>query len=487
MRLKASPQPRALAQTLQQLSTLGLRVGTVAAMAVAMSMLFTDLQSWNAQPSLCNWQLSSQQAKPGDWVIAKFHLPEAEALEDIAFSLDLPPSSGFRFIPGSLEVYQGSLEGATMEGFNGGTSLRLANLPRQTGSLQFEIGIQVPADMNWLGKALELRPALSVNQQPTHMAAHTLQIFAPSLNMKTRPVATDAGKVAFEIEVQNPADGIDFQQLGLPFEMEIDLEADQADIHLELVQVASDFAYGKIRQENQRILIPGLLLTAGQQLTVMLPLYLHQDGKAEEVKAMARVQSGEATLGKAGPVSGIEFPVTWERLKADVREDRAVLRWEVLSEQLNRGFVIEQSYNGGPFARIDFVPGSDDHTTRHQYQFTTEPLAPGRHVFRLQQQTHDGNLFPASQLELFAGCSQPVEVSVPDGEFAHVQVQRGQQVRILLQNAEGQDIEVLYQGFLQPVTTYDVYLHSTSLAPGQYQVVVSGAETSATAQFKVAG
>ena len=472
---------------MQKLSATGLKVGTVAAMAVAMSMLFTDLQSWKTQPSLCHWQLSSPQAKPGDWVIARFQLPEAKDLGDISFSLELPPSSGFRFVPGSLEVYEGSLEGATMSGFNGGTTLMLSNLPRQSGPLQFEIGIQVPADVSWLGKALELHPVLTVDQHLTHISAQTLQIAAPGLDMTTRPVATDAGRVAFEIEVQNPANGIDFQQLGLPFDMEIDLDAEEADILPELVQVASDFACSKITQDHQRILISGLLLAAGQQLTVVLPLQLHQDARAAEVSARARVQAGEATLGSAGPVSGMEFPVTWERVRADVRDERAVLRWEVLSEQENRGFVVEHSHNGGPFVRLDFVPGSEDHTSRHQYQFTTDPLAPGRHVFRLQQQAHDGKLFPASQLELFAGCSKPVELSVPDGEFAHVQVQRGQQVRILLQDAAGKELELLYQGFLRPLTPYDVFLHPRSLPPGQYQVVVSGAETLATAPFEVAG
>ncbi|MDP5169604.1 MAG: hypothetical protein NWR72_05115, partial [Bacteroidia bacterium] len=292
-------------------------------------------------------------------------------------------------------------------------------------------------------------------------------------------VAAPSGQLGYEVQVSNPANGLNFFDLGTAFSLEVEVDHPGSRLIAEQVEVSSSYACGEVVSHEDGLSIPGLILLPGEQLFVFVPVEKSRNLSPDNIKVEASVFAGEVLLGLGKPVLGQEYPVSWEGFDGEVRENRALLSWKVNKEKGNKGFVIEYSPNGKSFTDITLVPGSEDHTDLLTYQFESEPLTVGRHMFRLRQVGFDGSSSHTRQVELFIGCERPASINLSSidprqGGYASIMVQKGQQAKISLADHQGRTLKVLYEGFMNPLLSYEIFVDQQKMLPGEYQIVMEG-------------
>lgn len=85
------------------------------------------------------------------------------------------------------------------------------------------------------------------------------------------------------------------------------------------------------------------------------------------------------------------YPVTLSFFEAQQKESHVLLIWETASEQDNKGFEVQKSYDGITFQSIGFVASKDpDSQVRQQYQFIDSEITNGTIYYRLKQIDLDG-------------------------------------------------------------------------------------------------
>ncbi len=479
-----------VAHRVQTLSNIALRVGFIGGIAMAVSLLFIDLNQWGGSSLGYRWSLSATEVKPGGYVTATLEIPEVLDLEDFSFLVDLPRNHGFKFIPGSLKVTSGTLAGALIKGYSGESILQITEIPAQREPLRFEVGIQVPEELAWLGKTVELVPRFTLEGRAFRPQPTWLQISAAELQVETQAVAGHDGSLGYEITVTNPEEGVDFESLETSFRLELDLPRSEVSIREEAILVLSENANHPPRTIDERLIIDGLSLAPGKMLSVFVPMEAPDGISLSQIQTQARVMVGSIPFGK-GPVATLqEFPVKYDDFQAEIRDARALLTWKVLEEKGNKGFMIEHSENGNPFAPMAFLPGSDDHQDLLTYQYESKPLTHGRHLFRIRQDGFQGNSTYTQQTELFVGYSVPSSLDMSrltsrSGGFLQLTFQKGQQIEVWVTLESGARLQTLFEGRIRPMTPYDIYLPPPHLPSGRYQIEVKGEASSLLAPFTV--
>jgi len=77
-------------------------------------------------------------------------------------------------------------------------------------------------------------------------------------------------------------------------------------------------------------------------------------------------------------------------LKANIKNQTAVLTWETATETNNEGFEIQKSRDGSNWEKIGWVAGRGDALTSHAYTYRDENLLSGTTYYRFKQLDFDG-------------------------------------------------------------------------------------------------
>lgn len=482
----------ASAMRIQILTGIALRIGTVAGFATAIMLLMSDMTVWNQTFLAYEWELSSETARPGDWVVASLKIPEAKEIGEFSISLDLPDGEGFSFIPGSMEVYSGDISGARIPGYSGESSMGIYEIPAQEGALHFEISIQIPANLALLGKSVELRPRFSVIGENFKSKSAFLTIDAEELTIQNTAVAAPNGQIGYEIVVSNPKGGIRFDELGKAFNLDVEISHPDARLIADQVKVITDQLLPDMNEESNHLSIQGISLGTGGSMSVFVPVELPHHIPASQVKASAKVVVESVSLASSENVSGKESNITYDQIRLENRTSRAFLSWDVMEEANNKGFFIEHSLDGESFRTVALVPGSDDHQNRLTYQYESEPLHRGRHIFRLRQEDRNGKSMYTNQQEMFVGFERPATLDLSHfnpakGGYLSVAVQKQQQVRLEISTTGGNPVKTLFHGTMKPMTPYEIFVNQRELSPGNYQLKFQGVLEEMSLPIEIAG
>ncbi len=463
-----------IARRIQLATSIGLRIGTVSFLSAAIALFMSDYSRLEGSYLAYTWSLSNENVMPGSWVTGKLLIPEASELGEFSLRFDLPTTSGLRLVPGSLELYSGSLEGAKIPGYSGATSLVIEGIPQQQEAMHLEIAIQVSSDLTMLGKTVQLTPSFDLSGQWFEAAPAALRIDAPQMKVVQKPVAASLGRPGFEILVQNPINGLDFIRLGESFDLELILTEPGVNIQPAEVQILANEWGGTVNRQDDGILVSDLSISPGDLLTMFVPLKLPDGLSATNVSSFSRVRVGDATLGEGRLTRAQASSVIYESFAGDLRDGRALLTWKVLKEQSNKAFVVEHSQNGTDFESLVMLPGSEDHHEAMTYQFETELLSKGRHLFRLRQEDFTEKSQYTHQIALMVGYEEPVSIDVSsfsETGMISVAVPTGRKASIYLSKPGGNILQTLFDGHLKPRSLYDIFVDSDVLNSGNYEVV----------------
>lgn len=464
------PQERVASQLKVRAQAL-LWTATSVAVAVALFLLITDItRLYQAHGPAARIELSRRAVAPGGWLSASVELPVSPDRGLDSFSLNLPTTIGCRYIPGSLELKAGSLEGAQVGSYAGSGEFAIRNIPAQAGPLQIEILVEIPRDLALIGQSFRLEAV--VGGATTSEVIPAIRIHAPELSVQPEIVATADEGWAYEIMISNPQDGLDFGQTDKPLVLDLKLPAAQQE-HLITsgIQVLAQNVAPAMDLNERRLRIPLPALLPGQGASVFVPFRK----EAPILEAQARLSYARHSLAEVTTPIATPFPVGLATMKGEIREDRLLLRWQVNQERNNRGFRIEHSQDGTHFEPLAFIPGSEDHQSHKTYQFESERLAQGRHLFRLRQESQEGTSVLTRQLEFYVGVPYPAtishtSISAREGAYFQCTLQKGQPMVMLLTSQSGQPLRVLYEGNMQSLTPYDIFVDASELPPGWYNL-----------------
>lgn len=86
------------------------------------------------------------------------------------------------------------------------------------------------------------------------------------------------------------------------------------------------------------------------------------------------------------------LPVKWESFTAEVNANNEVLiKWEVSQQANNKGYYIEQSYNGTQWETLGFISTDPNENGGAKYSFLHKRPVNGRHYYRIRQIDLDEN------------------------------------------------------------------------------------------------
>ena len=181
-----------------------------------------------------------------------------------------------------------------------------------------------------------------------------------------------------------------------------------------------------------------------------------------------------------------QLPVELVRFDAVADGAQVRLDWETASETNNAGFQLQQYTQLAGWQEIAFVAGSGTTAERHQYSYTTGPLEPGRHRFRLRQTDFDGtsSLSDVVSAVVFDGALFTMSEVYPNpfnptARFT-LSVPVHQNVRIDVYNILGQHVRSLHDGALASGYPHVFDLEGVGLSGGMYFIQVHGAFFSAS-------
>lgn len=88
---------------------------------------------------------------------------------------------------------------------------------------------------------------------------------------------------------------------------------------------------------------------------------------------------------------GGTLPVRFTEFTGSLVNNSSLLKWTTATENNNKGFEIERSYDGISFKKIGFIAGSGNSTVLHNYTFLDKDIAQDDNYYRLRQVDLDGN------------------------------------------------------------------------------------------------
>lgn len=181
------------------------------------------------------------------------------------------------------------------------------------------------------------------------------------------------------------------------------------------------------------------------------------------------------------------LPVELAQFSAAADGQAAVLSWTTAQEVNNAGFEVQRKVDGR-FESADFVRSAVETGTTSEaqrYEYRTESLAPGLHVFRLKQvdrdntptlsQTQEVRIGPAEAYSLSKASPNPFRQQTT----LRLSVREAQQVQAALFNVLGQRVRMLHDGRVD-AGDLSLRVSASGLASGVYFVRIEGEQFAET-------
>ena len=174
------------------------------------------------------------------------------------------------------------------------------------------------------------------------------------------------------------------------------------------------------------------------------------------------------------------IPVELAHIAATVSDQAAQLSWTTASETDNAGFHVEhRAPKTDQFEDVGFVDGHGTTDTPRHYRFRTDPIGPGRHVFRLRQVDLDGSTTRSDTVAVQVRLAGDARVTVApnpvsDAGTVTIQVPIPQRVEVTLYDMLGRRIRTLHDGRLSAQQSHSLRLHTEGLSSGSYLLRAEG-------------
>lgn len=171
----------------------------------------------------------------------------------------------------------------------------------------------------------------------------------------------------------------------------------------------------------------------------------------------------------------VPLPVELSAFTASLFTNNVTLSWSTASETNNRGFEIEQSYNGSVFASIGFVAGRGNSAELNKYNFSASDLAIGKYSFRLKQIDFDGSFSYSNPVEVEIS-SLPTEFAIsqnypnPFNPSTNIKftVRENGLTSLKVFNAVGEEVATLFNSLAETGQVYEANFDASSLSSGVY-------------------
>jgi hypothetical protein len=98
----------------------------------------------------------------------------------------------------------------------------------------------------------------------------------------------------------------------------------------------------------------------------------------------------DMTLSNGLSLNCTPLPIELLKFNGIAQENSNLIEWSTIEEINNDYFVIESSYNGVLFKRIDMIKGAGNHSGLFEYNFVDENPGTGISYYRLKQVDYDG-------------------------------------------------------------------------------------------------
>ena len=238
---------------------------------------------------------------------------------------------------------------------------------------------------------------------------------------------------------------------------------------------------------------PGRRVGSNGYLPDQLSLTEKALGNDDNVQTSAQQSAADSTRFTLR-VEGTPLPVELSAFDATLSNESATLQWTTASETNNAGFEVQRrGPEGDTFQPLGFVEShADGGTTQEarQYQFETDALSPGRHVFRLRQVDTDGSatLSDTVAVEVGLGATSSVEVApnpVRTDATVTLRVRSEQEVTAALYDLLGRKVRTLHEGRLAPRQAHRLSLETSGLTSGTYLLRVTGERFETTQRVTV--
>ena len=203
----------------------------------------------------------------------------------------------------------------------------------------------------------------------------------------------------------------------------------------------------------------------------------------------AKAGSGSARFTLA--VQPNPLPVELSGFDATVSGETARLAWATAGETNNAGFHVEHR---GPeaerFASAGFVEGHGTTDAPQQYRFRTDPLDPGRHVFRLRQVDLDGTATRSDTVAVQVRLAEAAEMAVAPNPVrtratVSLRVRAEQAVTVTLYDVLGRRVRTVHDGPMAPGRDHAFQVDASGLSSGLYLLRADGEQFQRTHRITV--
>ena len=134
------------------------------------------------------------------------------------------------------------------------------------------------------------------------------------------------------------------------------------------------------------------------------------------------------------------------------------------------------------------VPGTTDQP--RQYRFRTDPLDPGRHVFRLRQVDLDGTATRSDTVAVQVRLAEAGEMAVAPNPVhtratVSLRVRAEQEVRVALYDVLGRRVRTVHDGSMTPGRAHTLRVNAGQLSSGMYFLRADGEQFQTTRRVTV--
>ncbi|PSQ86595.1 MAG: hypothetical protein BRD42_04455 [Bacteroidetes bacterium QS_3_64_15] len=207
----------------------------------------------------------------------------------------------------------------------------------------------------------------------------------------------------------------------------------------------------------------------------------------DPIRAKAQSDSARFTL----TVQPNPLPVELSGFDATVADETARLTWTTASETNNVGFHVEhRGPDADQFASTGFVEGHGTTDAPQQYRYRTDPLDPGRHVFRLRQVDLDGSATRSDTVAVRvrlaeAATMQAAPNPVRTQATVSLRVRTEQEVEVALYDVLGRQVRTVREGPLAPNRAHTLRVKAGDLSSGLYLLRADGEHFQRTRRITV--
>lgn len=459
----------------------------------AMAVLFLPNAFTSAKPALV--VLSDKGVvKPGEEITLTYRLSRlpGDRLQPVSLESKLPGASGMVFVPGSLQVEAGDLGEAEISYANE-PRLWLGNWTGEDTALRFRVRVRIPVAYDPAG--LEYQPrsyvyfdgeSLPASSQPT------IEIrFSPFTLEKSLEMGSPAPgqSLVFRVNLINPAEGITYDGETARIDFWDEIQDPAARIDPQEVRIEGAISYREVLVNDNRLEISDLEVEAGKSVTIVYQAELSESWLPEtQLVNTAHAEVRGTLLYASASLDAGTFPVELTHFTAEADNRRAVLNWETASESNNAGFEVQHSTDGLVFQPLGFIKGAGTSTQPKSYAFRTQPLASGRHLFRLKQIDTDGAHQLSNTVELSLEAPAMPALTVAPNPFStsatlSMQLPQEQYITAELFDIQGKKVAAIFSGRASGQWKHS--LERGTLAPGSYLIKVQGAGFYAAQQVHI--